>query len=84
MARKVRTKGVSLVYALHIVVVIVDSLWNEEILERLALKNRMENLSVFRGDSRTSSMALNLILKAMEAVGSRNSNDRLIILLNKA
>jgi hypothetical protein len=33
MARKVRMKGVSLGYALYIVVVIVDSLWNEEILE---------------------------------------------------
>jgi hypothetical protein len=84
MACKVRTKGVSLVYALHIVVVIVNSLWNEEILERLALKNRMENSSVFRGDSRTSLMTLNSILKAMEAVGSRNSNDRLIVLPNKA
>jgi hypothetical protein len=83
MARKVRTKGVSLVYALYMVVVIVDSLWNEEILERLALKNRMENSSVFGGDSRTSSIALNLILKAMEAVGSRNSNDRLVVLLNE-
>jgi len=66
------------------VVVIVDSLWNEEILERLALKNRMENSSVFGGDSRTSSMALNSILKAMEAVGSRNSNDRLVVLPNEA
>jgi hypothetical protein len=83
MARKVRTKGVSLVYALHMVVVIVNSLWNKEILKRLALKNRMENSSVFRGDSKTSSMTLNSILKAMEAIDSRNSNDKLIILLNK-
>jgi hypothetical protein len=84
MARKVRIKGVSFGYALYIVVIIVDSLWNEEILEQLALKNRMENSSVFGGDSRTSSIALNSILNAMEAVSSRNNNNRLVVLPNEA
>jgi hypothetical protein len=50
----------------------------------LALKNRMENSSVFGGDSRTSSIALNSILKAMEAVSSRNNNNRLVVLPNEA
>jgi hypothetical protein len=65
-------------------VVIVNSLWNEEILPWLALKNRVEDTSVFGGDFRTSLCAFNSVFGAIEAVGSRNSDNRLIILPNKA
>ena len=41
-------------------------------------------MSVFRGDFRTSICALNSVFKAIKAVSSRNSNNRLIILPNKA
>ena len=41
-------------------------------------------MSIFEGDFRTSVHALNLIFKVIKAVSSQNSNNRLIILLNKA
>jgi hypothetical protein len=65
-------------------VVIVNSFWNEVILPWLALKNRVEDTSVFGGDFRTSSCELNSVFGAMEAVGSRNSDNGLFILPNKA
>jgi hypothetical protein len=33
MARKVGSKGNGLIYALHMIVVVVNSLWDEEIFE---------------------------------------------------
>jgi hypothetical protein len=66
------------------VAVIVDSLRNEEILAWLTLKNRVEDTSVFGGDFRTISCALNSIFRVVEAVGSRNSDNRLVVLPNKA
>ena len=84
MARKVRAEGVRLIHALYMMVIIVDSLQNKEILAWLALKNRVENTSVFGRDFRTISRTLNSVLGAMEAMSSHNSNNRLIILSNKA
>jgi hypothetical protein len=84
MARKVRAEGVGLIHALHMMVVIVDSLRNEEMLAWLALKNRVENTSVFGRDFGTISRTLNSVLGAMEAVSSRYSNNGLVILPNKA
>jgi hypothetical protein len=65
-------------------VVTVDSLWNEEILVWLSLKNRVKDISVFGVDFWTISCALNSVFGTIEAVGSRNSNNRLIILPNEA
>jgi hypothetical protein len=65
-------------------VVIINSLWNEEILRWLALKNRVEDMSVFGGEFRTFSCTLNLVFGAMEAMGSRNSDNGLVVLPNKA
>jgi hypothetical protein len=33
MARQVGSKGIRLIYALHMMVVVVDSLWDKEVLE---------------------------------------------------
>jgi hypothetical protein len=65
-------------------VVIVNSLWNKEILRWLALKNRVEDTSVFGGDFRTFSRTLNSVFGAVEAVGSRNNDNGLVVLPNKA
>jgi hypothetical protein len=64
-------------------VVIVSSLWNEEILRCLVLKNRIEDISVFGGHLRTFLCMLNSVFKAIEAVDSRNNDNGLIILLNE-
>jgi hypothetical protein len=84
MTRKVRAEGVGLIHALYMMVVIVDSLWNEEILLRLALKNRVKDTSVFGGDFRTFSCTSNSVFESMEAIGSSDTDNGLIILPNEA
>jgi hypothetical protein len=39
MARKIGSKGIRLIDALHMMVIVVDSLWNEEIFEGQALEH---------------------------------------------
>jgi hypothetical protein len=39
MARKVGSKGVRLIHTLHMMIIVVDGLWNEEIFEGQALKH---------------------------------------------
>jgi hypothetical protein len=65
-------------------IIVVNSLWNEEILERLAFKNRIQNTSIFGVDFGAFAGALNFILCAMKIMSSRNSTHSLIILPNKA
>jgi hypothetical protein len=84
MTCKVRAEGVGLIYALHMMVIIVDNLWNEEILLCLTLKNRDKDTSVFRRDFRIISYTLNSIFASIEAIDSRNSDNRLIVLLKEA
>jgi hypothetical protein len=40
MACEVGAQLISLINALHMMVIVVNGLWNEEVFEELALKNR--------------------------------------------
>jgi hypothetical protein len=64
-------------------VIVVNGLWNEEIFERLTLKYRIQNACVFEEDLRAFAGALNSILRPMQAMGSREGANGLIILSNE-
>jgi hypothetical protein len=61
MARKIGSKGIRLINALHMMVIVVNSLWNEEIFEGQALEHWVQDTLVLRGNSRASACALNSV-----------------------
>jgi hypothetical protein len=70
MVGKIGLKGIRLVHALYIVVVVVDSLRNEELFEGQAFEYGVQDTLVLGGNSRASMYTLDLIFSPVETVSS--------------
>jgi hypothetical protein len=70
MAGKIGLKGIRLVHALYIVVVVVDSLRNEELFKGQAFEYGVQDTLVLGGNSRASTYTLDLIFSPVETVSS--------------
>jgi hypothetical protein len=70
MAGKIGSKGIRLVYALYMVVIVVNSLRNAELFEGQAFEYGVQDTLVLGGNSRASTCALDSIFSPVETMSS--------------
>jgi hypothetical protein len=70
MAGKIGSKGIRLVHALHMVVIVINSLQNEELFKGQAFEYGVQDTLVLGGNSRASKCTLDSIFSPVETMSS--------------
>jgi hypothetical protein len=65
VAGQAGSKGVGLIYALHMMVIVVNSPWDKEVFEGQALENWVQDTLVLGGNSRAMTRTLDPIFSPM-------------------
>jgi hypothetical protein len=70
MAGKIGSKGIRLVHILHIVVIIINSLRNEELFEGQAFEYRVQDTLILEDNLRALTCVLDSIFSPVETMSS--------------